>query len=1747
VAVPNSPSRAELAEKFATFKPTEIIASDPDQVFEVPMPASKRPYKDRQELFELVTGGGSGVSYVTAPPSGSSAFDEAMAGLSRLPALPEPPKKEPGIFGVPILGDVLDLLDTPRAAIVSGIQEIGDVFGSGDASLSEWWDQTSRNMSAGEVLNNWGVELPGPLDFAVGLGLDIALDPLTYLAGAGLALRAIKGAPEVATALKAASRADDVSPALRASLEAAEEAVSTRGVLAAAGRHPDAFRHIGINPTLGFSVPGTGVLGRRIIERPLASLSANFAEFVARRRVQNTPQLLVDTVRRGKSGFDITNPNNQQLVIDRMLGRGGASAQRQVVGDVAAAIGRSPVKVDLPGALGTRGAQAVGLAAGAVGGRWNSLMRQGFAQNIAGKFNTQASINNMLRSPSAETRELARNVRHYGQLANVTAGRWEKQTLDELQQLVQAANRLGLDADDLDELMFRVATTPAESFANAGLGRYRAVTDGGEEGFAELAEQARAWWQSAGRRASESTQSINLNWHESLYAARMRDDLRAGKRSYNANEGLNIGSADLLSGTPATARRLLEPRIIRQRILDARRNRSVRTPFRNEADRLDQQARLIDSGDAAEIEAEFLRLLDAELAEGVRYVDGDAVMTNQYLDGVIEDVVSGNKSVLDQMDDIDAASGLAAETKKGKRVSFSSSAKDVLPRYVALMKAQIRSANVTDRAMADGIMVYGSKLDQGVASRQVQRAADGLDRSQSRIDTATEDLKNMLIDEDDVAHILEVMLHERRIGPDELAAFLKTPEGELYGTIAELQAHADVIEEVLTAAVDGKLFSELSDDARLLLLGGDDVEDWAGLSQTKRDQIARNRANRDEALLAVQEATDYIYMLTQALGDLETRRNALGGILKQMKNQRPEMPATTSQRLDKLARDLDESRQMITDLVENIKKAYSTTDATVIAGLGLKQLGEPAAVAAARAELRATARQMGKTAEGLRDLRQMMSFIPEDGQFVRFVRNGRTRSWEIRVRTQPLKNRPRSPRKDSLAKILGEERAEGLRKIAATMDDSPEALAQIKVLENYINITMLQERLGVLVPGSDVLAAVDSALGNAVAIREVVANHAHNQYWDALTGALDGAIRAGRSSAAMRPILDRLAARAAEIDAVIDNAVTRLDEIGRKVRDSNARRAEFQAELTIASAETQRLAQSAWLPDQLKAADSAEDAAKLIAKAQNANVVGDLMDQSLADFVMSRMRSFNAEVFPDDMMAPRVGSLTRTKLRGASFVAPLDAKLTDDQITQLAREFAEMYQAVARTNDPAQMSEFFLKMQSFNNWWKAQAVGTPGFIFRNMMGAFWMNNQLAGVPMHMHGRVRAIRNKAAAEAKAAGREGDIAYGLRVLVDRGENLKIRGGPHTGSSTVPLSELRTFQDWYGTGMASGTGGRGIDIVSSADSSGMVIEGRGFRTGLGAGTWKPTADFKFFSGIRGANADAEFMARGALAHDVMMRGGSVEDASDLITKYHFDYSDLTAAERAAKQVIPFWTWQRRVLPVLVESIGRNPKAWNRISQFQANIERQSPQEGMVPDYYGENMGIRMPFKIGGFRTYLLPDLPFVDLAEWAKGLDTTDEDFGYESVLRKPFEAVIPSYKMPVEILMGVRSFNQVPLTDELEFAPSWAKVPIIREALLAADRVGLPGAKVSRSGELLMSGSDAYQLEQLIPIFARLSRLAPNIDPRWESSDTAKMYTSFFSTFGGLGFRANTPKEKRNEMLRRQIQLSEQQERQRMLGR
>ena len=104
--------------------------------------------------------------------------------VSRLPrpdpvVYTPPPKPSSGGFLGP-LGDLIKVIDLPRAAIVSAIKEGGDLLQGELPSIVDWWNQTGDNILMGEVLRDWNVDLPGPLDFVVGLGLDIALDPLTY-------------------------------------------------------------------------------------------------------------------------------------------------------------------------------------------------------------------------------------------------------------------------------------------------------------------------------------------------------------------------------------------------------------------------------------------------------------------------------------------------------------------------------------------------------------------------------------------------------------------------------------------------------------------------------------------------------------------------------------------------------------------------------------------------------------------------------------------------------------------------------------------------------------------------------------------------------------------------------------------------------------------------------------------------------------------------------------------------------------------------------------------------------------------------------------------------------------------------------------------------------------------------------------------------------------------------------------------------------------------------------------------------------------------------------------------------------------------------------------------------------------------------------------------------------------------------------------------------------------------------------
>ena len=413
------------------------------------------------------------------------------------------------------------------------------------------------------------------------------------------------------------------------------------------------------------------------------------------------------------------------------------------------------------------------------------------------------------------------------------------------------------------------------------------------------------------------------------------------------------------------------------------------------------------------------------------------------------------------------------------------------------------------------------------------------------------------------------------------------------------------------------------------------------------------------------------------------------------------------------------------------------------------------------------------------------------------------------------------------------------------------------------------------------------------------------------------------------------------------------------------------------------------------------------------------------------------------------------------------------------------------------------------------------FILRNLMGGLWMNSALAGVEMGTHSKVIAMAKAAALEGK-----GNVIDGARAL-SQANGAKLSGVAGLGGfRRASAYDFEVFAELLESG-AVGSGQAWSEVATAVSPTatapfareinrfGRVRSGARMAMSDEATTWNPfSADFKGYVGVRGQNERAEFMLRAALGFDTMMKGGNSVDAVRQINKYHFDYSDLTDVEKKIKDVIPFYTWQKNVIPVLLESMGKRPQAWSNLLRWKKELELHSPQQGLVPDYFGENMGIRLPFKIPGMaggRVYAMPDLPFRNLAIFAK--EPT-------SPIRVPLESAFPWVKMPVEIWAKKQSFADIPFSGRFQQVPSWGKIPGLMPILSAMGK-----AQKNSKGEWVMRDNDIYAVDQFSPVLGRMRRLIPN-----ESAKQRRLMQTWISTMFGGGFRVNDPWEKKSQLIR-----------------
>jgi len=427
----------------------------------------------------------------------------------------------------------------------------------------------------------------------------------------------------------------------------------------------------------------------------------------------------------------------------------------------------------------------------------------------------------------------------------------------------------------------------------------------------------------------------------------------------------------------------------------------------------------------------------------------------------------------------------------------------------------------------------------------------------------------------------------------------------------------------------------------------------------------------------------------------------------------------------------------------------------------------------------------------------------------------------------------------------------------------------------------------------------------------------------------------------------------------------------------------------------------------------------------------------------------------------------------------------------LDSEVASVINAFARVNDPVEWHGFWKGWDRFQTWLKAAMIATPGFVNRNIMGAFF-NAWLDGVNLNEIFKSLRMTQKVASEMRRS---------KVTFVQAAERLAAKD-----------AAMRPYVDLLKVGVRGG--GQAVDAVElerglrNARSMEILFGGRlakgGAQTSVSFKPWSPR--FAPYQSVRTVNSWVEDIVRLGVGMDTMRWGGTVDDALTRIAKTQFDYDELTSFERNwAKRFIPFYTWTRKNVPYQLKQLGMHPGKYNRLLSAKRNLELGTEEEGVVPDYYLEPFGVRLPFSFRGATVYTAPDIPFQDLGRYF-GKD------GLKGGAQNLLAGMTPILKTPLEVAFGKQIFTGVPFTGRYQQAPN----PITKIAPVMHALSAIGWAKKNPLGEWKMRDHHIYLVNGMLPTVGLIRRLFPN-----EEKYQQHQIRNLFSTLGGVSVQFNTP--------------------------
>jgi len=397
----------------------------------------------------------------------------------------------------------------------------------------------------------------------------------------------------------------------------------------------------------------------------------------------------------------------------------------------------------------------------------------------------------------------------------------------------------------------------------------------------------------------------------------------------------------------------------------------------------------------------------------------------------------------------------------------------------------------------------------------------------------------------------------------------------------------------------------------------------------------------------------------------------------------------------------------------------------------------------------------------------------------------------------------------------------------------------------------------------------------------------------------------------------------------------------------------------------------------------------------------------------------------------------------------------------------EIFENANRLKDPAFARAMQRFLSPYTKFFKAWAVATPGFHLRNSVSNAFMLIAAGGRPDYLFDGLKHWRGIVAMEKTG-----------KSIDDYIEKL---------SAEEAQAVRAAFDALHGAG------------------GGMSAE---FDIQFGNKLYSN----KFTKFMQKTGASADDHARFMLAYDGTRGGMDYLTAAARVRRFMVDYNDTSSLDAMMRQIVPFWMWTSRNLPLQMVNIWQNPRAYRVFNSFKNNFEDRESGE-LMPKWMKETGAFMIP----GSTLAVTPDLPFSRIGQQIEQLRSP----------KRLAADVNPILRVPLETMLSDKKFfSDTPFQEGVTQKVS-GPVGLLASYLGQPFGQGATGPK----GERLVSDRFLYGLTNLLPLLNQAERLVPS-RPEYQERGITNQLLGYF----GVPIRQVTQEMQEAELRRRLRELS-----------